>query len=78
MVFLLCFIPRFPRSLTLVDSSNNRFSWLQLEQFAEKNKEHLTEAKREMQQVIEHATANVAWMEKNYDTIISWLEKQKG
>ena len=50
----------------------------QLTQFSAKNKAHLTEAKLEMEQVIEHATANVAWMENNYDTIISWLEKQKG
>ena len=53
------------------------YVFVQLRQFAKKNRVLLREAKREMQQAIEQATADVAWMDKNYDTIISWLQKQK-
>ena len=48
--------------------------YLQLQRFASQNEVILSGASREIRQVLEHVTANVAWMEGSYDSVIAWLE----
>ena len=47
--------------------------FLQLQQFSSKHEDILKGASREMRQVLEHVTANVAWMEEKYDHVVDWL-----
>lgn len=49
----------------------------QIKRFYEENKDTLTSAQREVTQAIETTQANVKWMDKNYEVIKAWLEKQK-
>lgn len=45
----------------------------QLKRFAEDHKAELGTATRQVMQSIEQAEANIAWMDKNFDTIVWWL-----
>jgi len=62
---------------TLKEGYNTRLDLEQLKAFYEKNRDNLSDGKRELEQAIEQATANVAWMDNNYDVIVSWLEKRQ-
>ncbi|XP_037093237.1 aminopeptidase N-like [Pollicipes pollicipes] len=68
-------IPRFISNLKY--GYNTDLDLKQLKQFYKENKADLSEAKREMEQAIEYSTTNVAWMKKNYDTIVRWLENRQ-
>ena len=49
----------------------------QLKQFFSANAALLSSAQREAKQAVEYSTTNVAWMKKNYDTIVRWLKEQE-
>ncbi|XP_037077487.1 aminopeptidase N-like isoform X2 [Pollicipes pollicipes] len=68
-------LPRFIAPLK--EGYNTRLDLEQLQEFKRKNEANMGEANRAMDQAIEHATANVAWMDKNYDSIVRWLEQQQ-
>ena len=50
----------------------------QLKRFFSANAEALSGAEREAKQALEYSTTNVAWMKRNYNTIVSWLKQQQG
>lgn len=47
--------------------------YLQLKVFA---KAHMNETGRTLKLALEQTEANIAWMDKNYQPIISWLTEQ--
>ena len=49
----------------------------QLKQFFTTNAALLSSAEREAKQAVEYSTTNVAWMAKNYDTIVRWLKERE-
>lgn len=48
---------------------------LQIITFALKHKNETGQANRALLQSIEKARTNLVWMNKNYESIVSWLEK---
>ena len=48
---------------------------LQIKNFKEKHEEDLSTVKRTLGQMIQKTETNIAWMEKNYEEIGSWLSK---
>lgn len=50
------------------------FFFFQLELFKKKNADTLATAKRAVEQALETTNSNIAWMNKNYDNIVQWLE----
>ena len=55
---------------------NHYQKFFKIKNFADKNEETLTSAKRAVKQSIEGTEANIKWMEKNYEIIAEWLENQ--
>ena len=55
---------------------NTEFLLSQLERFVTEHEEELGTATRDAGMVIESSRANVAWMEKHYQTVVDWISHQ--
>ena len=55
---------------------NTKFLLSQLETFVTEHEEELGTATRDAGMVIESSRANVAWMEKHYQTVVDWISHQ--
>ncbi|KAG7153834.1 Aminopeptidase N-like 2 [Homarus americanus] len=55
---------------------NAQLELKELMKFKSDNADHLGSARRALDQSLERATLNTAWMEKNYDAILVWLNGQ--
>jgi len=57
-------------------SFSSQFELNELKSFASKHKDGLGTAKRAVEQAIEGGEANLDWMNRNYESIFSWLNAQ--
>ena len=61
---------------SIASDFNTELKLKELEEFYETNKAHLRTARKDTKIAIQWVRVNIAWMENNFKTIVTWLDQQ--